>query len=66
VNTHSARVIRLIQRARRVLRTGQLAMKDQVAKTGLIEPTYSQFYGDTLDARQSSDYDSTASLAESE
>ena len=30
----------------------------QFVKTGLIEPQYSQFYGDAMDARQSSDYDS--------
>jgi hypothetical protein len=39
MGTQSVRVIWLIQRARRVLRTGRLA------------------YGDTMDARQTSDYD---------
>ncbi len=98
MGANSARVAWLIQRARRVLRTGRLALGDkdysstinrayyavfyaanaalstlglerskhsgvisefraQFVKTGLIEPTYSQFYGDTMDARQSSDYD---------
>ena len=98
MGTQSVRVTWLIQRARRVLRTGQLAFEDedyasaincayyavfyaanaalstrglerskqsgvvaefraQFIKTGLIEPEYSAFYGDTLDARQSGDYD---------
>jgi len=29
----------------------------QFVKTGLIEPEYSAFYGDTMDARHTSDYD---------
>lgn len=94
----STRVSWLIRRARRVLRTGRLALGDEdyasainrayyavfyaanaalstlglergkhsgvisefrarFVKTGLIEPVYSQFYGDMMDARQSSDYD---------
>jgi uncharacterized protein (UPF0332 family) len=98
MSTQPTRITWLMQRARRVLRTGRLAFGDedyasainrayyaifyaanaalstrglerskhsgvvsefrtQFVKTGLIEPQYSQFYGDAMDARQSSDYD---------
>jgi len=43
--------------------TGVLAeFRVQFVKTGLIEPEYSAFYGDTMDARHAGDYDFTIQI----